>query len=213
MNRSQTMERGRMVADEIPGYDYGSPSTAKSPITLQEFEALKQSATFTKEDEHWLRVAGETLVDQTKELVGKWRDIIAKHPHLARYSQRTDGQKDAHYSETSGLRFQQWVLDTCLRPYDQDWLNYQQEIALRHTSVKKNKTDNAQSAPTIHLRDVVAFTGVINDPNIIKPFLSTKGHSATDVDKMYQAWCKSVLLQVALWTEPYTNSQVAPNEW
>ena len=84
MNRSQTIERVRMVADEIPGYDYGSPSTAKSPITLQEFEALKQSATFTKEDEHWLRVAGETLADQTKELVGKWRDIIAKHPHLAR---------------------------------------------------------------------------------------------------------------------------------
>ena len=127
MNQSQTIERVRMVADEIPGYDYGSPSTAKSPITLQEFEALKQSATFTKEDEHWLRVAGETLVDQTKELVGKWRDIIAKHPHLARYSQRQDGQKDQHYSETSGLRFQQWVLDTCLRPYDQDWLDYQQE--------------------------------------------------------------------------------------
>ena len=100
-----------------------------------------------------------------------------------------------------------------MRPYDQDWLNYQQEIALRHTSVKKNKTDNAQSAPTIHLRDVVAFTGVINDPNIIKPFFGAKGHSAVDVDKMYQAWCKSVLLQVALWTEPYTNSQVAPNEW
>jgi len=151
MNRSQTIERVRMVADEIPGYDYGSPSTAKSPITLQEFEALKQSATFTKEDEHWLRVAGETLADQTKELVGKWRDIIAKHPHLARYSQRQDGQKDQHYSETSGLRFQQWVLDTCLRPYDQDWLDYQQEMALRHTSVKKNKTDDAQSVPTIHL--------------------------------------------------------------
>jgi hypothetical protein len=28
------------------------------------------------------------------------------------------------------------VLDTCFRRNDQDWLNYQQEMALRHTSVK-----------------------------------------------------------------------------
>src|SRR5438270_2664427 len=195
MSKSQTMERVKMVADDIPGYNYGSASVAKSPITTKELERLKQSAGFTSEDERWLRVAGEALADQTKALVEKWRAVIAAHPHLARYSQRPDGQKDAHYSETSGLRFQQWVLDTCLRPYDRDWLNYQQEIALRHTSVKKNKTDNAQSAPTIHLRDVVAFTGVINDPNIIKPFLAAKGHSAEDVDKMHQAWCKSLLLQ------------------
>ena len=213
MNRSQTIERVRMVADEIPGYDYGSPSTAKSPITLQEFEALKQSATFTKEDEHWLRVAGETLVDQTKELVGKWRDIIAKHPHLARYSQRQDGQKDQRYSETSGLRFQQWVLDTCLRPYDQDWLDYQQEMALRHTSVKKNTTDNAQSVPTIHLRHIIAFGAVITDPNILKPLLAKSGHGTAEVDRMHQAWSKSIWLQMALWTEPYTNPQLAPNEW
>ena len=97
---------------------------AKSPITLQEFEQLKRSATFTEEDEHWLRVAGDILADQTEELVGKWREVIAAQNHLARYSQKPDGEKDARYSERSGLRFQQWVLDTCLRPYDQDWLNY-----------------------------------------------------------------------------------------
>jgi len=213
MNRSQTMEKTRMVADEIPGYDYGSPNIAKSPITVNELEQLKQSTGFTNEDERWLRIAGEVLADQTKSLVEKWRAVNAAHPHLARYSQRPDGQKNSHYSEVSGLRFQQWILDTCLRPHDQDWLNYQQEIALRHTSVKNNKTDNAESTPTIHLRDVVAFTAVINDGNIIKPLLAAKGHSAADVDKMHQAWCKSVLLQVALWTEPYTNSQIAPNEW
>ena len=84
---------------------------------------------------------------------------------------------------------------------------------LRHTSVKKNKTDAVQSAPTIRLRDVVAFTAVIIDPTIIRPFLSAKGHSSEEVDKMHQAWCRSLLLQVALWTEPYTNSQIAPDEW
>src|SRR5436853_5408230 len=85
------------------------------------------------------------------------------------------------------ISFQQWVLDTCLRPYDQDWLNYQQEIALRHTSLKKNKTDNAKSVPTIHLRHVIAFGAVVNDPNIIKPFLAKNGHSQAEVEKMHQA--------------------------
>jgi len=32
----------------------------------------------------------------------------------------------------------------------------------------------------------------------IKPFLSNKGHSAEDVENMYQAWFKSITLQVTL---------------
>lgn len=108
---------------------------------------------------------------------------------------------------------QQWILDTCFRPYDQDWLNYQQEMALRHTSLKKNKTDHVQSAPTIHLRHIVAFCAVLTDPTILKPFLLAKGNDALDVDKMHQAWTKSIWLQMALWTEPYTDSKLAPNEW
>jgi hypothetical protein len=79
--------------------------------------------------------------------------------------------------------------------------------------VKKNKTDDVDSVDSIPLRHVVAFTGVINDAKIIKPFLASKGHSAEEVDQMYQAWCKSVLLQVALWTEPYTDPKLAANEW
>jgi hypothetical protein len=213
MSLSQTLEHPRVVANEIPGYNYGSANVAKSPITAKEFELMKQGAGFTNEDERWLRVAGEILLNRTKELVDKWRDVIAANPHLARYSLRPDGEKDPRYSERSGLRFQQWVLDTCFRPYDQDWLNYQHEIALRHTSVKKNKTDNVQSAPTIQLRHIIAFGPVITDPNILKPFLSARGHNPAEVEKMHQAWSKSVWLQVTLWTEPYTNSQVAPNEW
>ena len=46
-----------------------------------------------------------------------------------------------------------------------------------------------------------------------RPFVAAKGQSAQDIDEMHQAWCKSLLLQIALWTEPYTNSQLAPNEW
>ncbi|HEY6442317.1 MAG TPA: protoglobin domain-containing protein [Candidatus Acidoferrales bacterium] len=90
-------------------------------------------------------------------------------------------------------------------------MNYQQEIALRHTSLKTNKTDKVESAPYIPLRYFVAFTAVINDT--IKPFLANKGHAAKEVEKMHSAWCKSVQLQIALWTEPYADSKLAPNEW
>src|SRR5581483_9624718 len=97
MNRSQTLERHARLAEDIPGYNYGSPNVAKSPISMQEFDLLKQTAGFTAEDEHWLRIAGGVLESQTKELVGKWRDAISAHPHLAKYSLRVDGQKDSRY--------------------------------------------------------------------------------------------------------------------
>jgi len=201
------------VVENIPGYTYGQPGVAKSPINMDELKLLKQSVGMTEEDECYLRVAGEVLADRTEELVGKWRAVIAAHPHLARYSKRLDGQADPHYSESSGLRFQQWILDTCLRPYDQEWLNYQQEIALRHTSLKKNKTDGVESLAHIPLRYVVTFAAVINDAGILKPVLAADGHSTNDVDGMHRAWCKSVQLQIALWAEPYTDTELALDEW
>jgi hypothetical protein len=205
--------RTNRIADHIPGYTYGQPGVARSPITTLELGLLKQSVGMIEEDERHLRLAGEVLSNQTKELVERWRAVISAQPHLAQYSKRSDGQPDAHYSYNSGLRFQQWIFDTCFRAYDQDWLNYQQEIALRHTSVKKNQTDGAESIQSIPLRYVVAFAAVVNDAEIMKGFLTAKGHTAKEVDRMYQAWCRSVLLQVALWTQPYTDTTLAPNEW
>jgi hypothetical protein len=112
------------IAENVPGYTYGQPDVARSPITPKDLDLLKQSAGFTGEDERYLRIAGEILGDQTVKVVEQWRAVISKHPHLAQYSKRPDGQPDPHYSQDSGLRFQQWILDTCLRAYDQDWLNY-----------------------------------------------------------------------------------------
>jgi hypothetical protein len=206
-----TVTDKRTVAEKIPAYTYGSADATESPISITELEQLKQSVGFTNEDEKYLKLAGEVLTDQTKELVDTWRGVIAKAPHLAKHSRDPNGKPIARYSENSGLRFQQWILDTCFRPYDQDWLNYQQEIALRHTGLKKNKADGVESTPYIPLRDVIAFTAVINDT--IKPFLANKGNSSEEVEKMHRAWCKSLLLQVALWTQPYTDTKLAPNQW
>jgi hypothetical protein len=200
------------ISEHIPGYSYGGAGVSSSPVTMQQLEDLKVSAGFTEEDQRYLRLAGEVLADQTLQIVRHWRSgIIANIPNLARHSRSPDGDAIPEYLEKSNLRFQQWILDTCLRPYDQDWLNYQNEIALRHTVSKKNKTDGVRSTPFVPFRDIVAFVAVMNET--IKPYLAAKGNSTDEIEKMHRAWCKSIQIQLALWAAPYTDSSRAPNEW
>jgi hypothetical protein len=184
---------------DIPGYDYGK--VAPSPVTLEDLDLLKQSVLFTEEDERYLRLAGEVLKDQVEDVLDLWYGFVASHPHLVYYFTAPDGTPIADYLGAVRKRFGQWILDTCQRPYDQDWLNYQHEIGLRHHRTRKNQTDNVQSVPNISARYLVAFIYPITAT--IKDFLAKKGHSAEDVDKMHQAWFKSVVLQVALWLRPY----------
>jgi len=202
----------KKVAEQIPGYSYGALEVGRSRVSTQELEELKRSAGFTEEDQRYLRLAGEVLADQTGQIVEHWRSgIIAAIPNLAKHSRTPEGNAIPEYLAKSNLRFQQWILDTCLRPYDQDWINYQQEIALRHTAVKKNQTDGVRSTPYVPLRDAIAFIAVMNET--IKPYLAAKGHCAQEVDKMHRAWCKSMQLQLALWAGAYAASRLAPKEW
>ena len=119
------------ASQSIPGYAYGAEHVAKSSISLRELEQMKTSVGFTPDDERYLRLAGEVLGDQTKQIVERWRSgIIAGIPHLARHSRSSEGNPLPNYLAASNQRFQQWILDTCLRPYDQTWLDYQQETGL-----------------------------------------------------------------------------------
>ncbi len=201
-----------MTSEGIPGYSYGSSEVARSPVLIQDLERLKISAGFGEEDERYLRVAGNVLADQTSQIVKHWRNgIIAGIPNLARHSRTPQGNAIPEYLANSNRRFEQWILDTCLRPYDQDWINYQHEIALRHTASKKNKVDGVRSTTYVPLRDVLGFVAVMNET--IKPYLATKGHSAEEVDKMHRAWCKSMQLQMALWIGPYLTPGKLPEQW
>jgi len=194
----------KTVAEQISGYTYGA--VGASPVSLQDLENLKISVGWTEEDERYRHMAGEVLLEQTKALVDHWRrEIIGNIPNLIRHSRTPAGEPIPEYSAKSGLRFEQWILDTCCRAYDQDWLNYQHEIALRHTSLKKNTTDGVDSTPYVPLRDIIAFIAVMNET--IKPYLSAKGHTVEDVEKMHRAWTKSLQLQVALWAQPYTSRE------
>ena len=87
------------------------------------------------------------------------------------------------------------------RPYDQDWLDYQYEVGLRHHRTKKNRTDDVLSADNVSFRYILAQTYPMSA--MIRVFLARSGDSTEDLDKMHQAWTKSLLLHVILWSYPY----------
>jgi hypothetical protein len=198
--------------DTMPGYAYRNAELGRSPVSLAELQQLKVTAGITPEAEGHLRLAGEVLADQTQQIVEQWRSgIIASIPHLARHSRSLDGQPLPEYLARSNLRFRQWILDTCLRPYDQDWLDYQHEIAMRHTVEKKNQVDSVESTAFVPFRDCVAFTAVMNET--IKPYLAAKGHSQHQVEQMHQAWCRSIQVQLALWAKAYSGVPSGESQW
>jgi hypothetical protein len=189
-----------MQTPTIPGYTYGTGETI-SPLTQADFEHLQQAALFGPDDHKYLQLAGEILADQIEAILDVWYGFVASHSHLVYYFTDGQGNPNGTYLAAVRQRFGQWILDLCTRPYDQTWLNYQHEIGLRHEQTKKNKTDGVHSVPTINFRYMVAFIAPIT--LTIKPFLAKKGHSTEEVERMYQAWFKAVVLSVALWSAPY----------
>lgn len=187
----------------IPAYGYGTQEPARSPVTLGDLDLLKQTVLFTEEDERYLRMAGDVLEGQTDDILDLWYGFVGDHLHLIYYfADARTGEPDSEYLGRVRERFSQWILDTCRRPYEQEWLDYHYEIALRHTYAKKNETDGAYDTPDhIPLRYIIAFVYPITAT--IKSFLANGGHSAEDVDKMHDAWFKSVVMQVTLWSYPY----------
>ncbi|WP_285730449.1 protoglobin domain-containing protein [Nocardiopsis sp. ATB16-24] len=191
----------------IPGYAYGSDEAARSPVGLEELDRLKATVMFTEEDERALRMAGDVLEDQTQDVLEVWYGFVSSHPHLVAYFSTPDGEPIQEYLDRVRSRFAQWILDACRRPYDQTWLDYQEEIALRHTHEKKNTADGADSVDNISLRYIIAFIYPITAT--MREFLGKKGHSAEQVEAMHQAWFKAVTLHVALWSRPY----VRDDDW
>lgn len=193
-----------MSTAPIPGYTYGTEAAARSPLMLEDLERLKQAVLFTDDDAAALRQAGQVLADQVEDVLDVWYGFVASHPFLVHYFAGPDGQPDGEYLAAVRKRFGQWILDTCTRPYDQAWLDYQEEIALRHHRSKKNRTDGVRSVPNVDLRYIIAFIYPITAT--MRPFLAKKGHGAEEVERMHQAWFKAVVLQTALWSRPYVQA-------
>jgi hypothetical protein len=195
-----------MPETAIPGYVYGSDEVARARVSTDELELLKQTVLFGPEDAAALRLAGEVLEDQVEDLLDVWYGFVASHPHLVRYFADAEGAPIDNYLARVRARFGQWVHDLCGREWDRTWLDYQEEIALRHTAAKKNRTDGAEGAPAeIPLRYLVAFVYPITAT--VREFLAKKGHSDVEVEAMHQAWFKAVTLSVVLWARPYAEER------
>lgn len=188
------------------GYDYGAARAAHSPVTLDELRRLEQTAGWTEADGDAIAMAAEVLAGQEEAMVDSWRSIIGEHEHLAKWFFGPDGKPDEAYKAAVKKRFVRWVTDLCRRERDQAWLDYQEEIGLRHTPAKKNQTDGAQTPDVVPLRYLVAFTSVVI--TTAKEFLEKKGHSSEEVERMHAAWTKAVLLTLALWSLPYTKERL-----
>jgi hypothetical protein len=193
-----------MESQTAPGYSYDTDNLPRSPVTESDLQLLEATLLWTDDDERYLRLAGDVLSDQIDAVLDLWYGYVGSHPHLVAYFADPDGQPNGRYLETVRGRFGQWIRDLCERPRDARWLAYQEEIAQRHTD-KKNQTDDVSSVPVVSLRYLVAFIYPITAT--IRDFLAAKGHTAEEVDAMFQAWFKSVVLTVVLWARPYTDDR------
>src|SRR5579871_543138 len=159
MTRNHEDHVATLPGHATPGYDYGS--VPRSPVSCAELDQLEQTVEFTDEDRRYLKMASEFLPDHAEEMVGAWRARIGKQPHLARWFYGPDGKPDERYKSAVKARFVRWVIDLVTRPFDQQWLDYQEEIGRRHTPEKKNQTDRADSPMVVPLRYLFAFVSVV----------------------------------------------------
>jgi hypothetical protein len=184
------------------GYTFGTSEVPKSPFTLQDLKLLQQSLLFGEEDIKYLKMSRDILKDQTNDILDVWYGFVASTPQLVYFfGNKNTGEPESEYLTKVRERFAMWILLTAEANYDQAWLNYQYEIGLRHYKTKKNKTDKVNSVPIVNYRYIPALT--IPVTTTLKPFLAKKGANAEDVEKMYNAWVKSVLMQSILWGQPY----------
>lgn len=186
----------------VAGYAHGQRSLATAPYTMADLRALQATLLFTDEDVKALRRSKAILADQTDAILDVWYGFVAATPELVHFfSDVRTGKPDGAYLEAVRKRFALWILDTADARYDQPWLDWQYEIGLRHSRLKKNRTDGASSVAQVNFRYIPALTIPIT--TTLKPFLAKKGASAADVDAMHAAWVKSVLMQSILWSQPY----------
>jgi hypothetical protein len=201
-SKAATGRRGKATTmQNIAGYDYGTSRAARSAVTPDELRALEASVGWTAVDEASLRAAGEVLGPQAEAIVDSWRAEIARQPHLVQWFFGPDGKPDDHYRAAVKRRFVQWVTDVFTRPHDQAWLDYQEEIGLRHTPAMKNQTDGTHTPNLVPLRYLVTFVGPV--VLSVRRFLDGHGLSEAEIDGICQAWTKAVLLHVVLWSRPY----------
>jgi pimeloyl-ACP methyl ester carboxylesterase len=188
-------------ATHISGYDYARPQSAHSPLSMEELRQLEATVGWSEDDARILQRSGSIFQEKAEQMVDSWRSVISAQPHLAKWFFGPDGKPDDEYKAKVKKRFVQWVLDACFRPHDQAWLDYQEEIGLRHTPAKKNQTDGTQTPPVVPLRYLLGFITVVTITT--RKFFKEAGLTGPDLQRLEDAWAKAVQLHVTLWSRPY----------
>ncbi|UUZ58619.1 protoglobin domain-containing protein [Nocardioides sp. B-3] len=184
------------------GYTYDDSSPAASPVGAADPADLRASVLWSEADAAALRRASEIPVPQTDQILDVWYGFVGANPHLVASFAGADGQPDGAYLAAVRPRFGRWIADVCTREYDDAWLAYREEVALRHHTAGKNRTDGVESpAGHVPLRHLIAL--VVPITMTIRDFLASGGAPTEEVDAMYNAWFKAVTLSVALWARPY----------
>jgi hypothetical protein len=189
----------------IPGYDYGTPRSALSPVSESDLSQLEQTGGWTAADAGVLARHAGLFREKAESMVDSWRAVIGSQSHLSRWFVKPDGAPDDDYKASVKRRFVQWVLDVALRPHDRDWLNYQHEIGLRHTPAKKNRTDGAQTPPLVPFRYLLGFIPVVLP---IRAFFAGAIQDEAELKRLEDAWIKAVLLHVTLWSRAYVGEDL-----
>lgn len=190
---------------QIPGYRLGDPTLAASPVSTDELAMLQAAVLFSDDDRQALRQAGELLAPQVEEILDVWYGFVGSHPFLLASFTGPNGP-DTHYLGRVRARFGQWILDTCRAEYDEGWLAYAQEIGRRHVD-GKNETDGVVGTPPLiphrYLTALIYPIFATIRPFLEKGAAARSGIDAAAIDRMHQAWLKSLILQVTLWSRPY----------
>ena len=186
---------------QTPGYDFGTPKSAESPLSDEDLRNLEQTIGWTNDDRDILLKHASLFEQQAEAMVDSWRAVIAAQPHLAHWFVGPDGKPDDDYKARVKRRFVQWVVDVALRPHDRAWLNYQEEIGLRHTPAKKNLADSKQTPPLVPLRYLLGFIPVVLP---IRKFFASNISNSDELARLEAAWTRAVLLHITLWSRPYT---------
>jgi hypothetical protein len=185
----------------IPGYDFGAALSTKSPVSDEELRQLEQTVGWTSGDERLLSKHAELFKEQAEAMVDSWRAVIGSQPHLAKWFFGPEAKPDDKYKAAVKRRFVQWVVDVATRPHDRTWLDYQEEIGLRHTPEKKNKTDARLTPPLVPLRYILAFIPVVTP---IRHFFERAVTGREELDAIERTWTKAVHLHVTLWARPFS---------
>jgi len=191
-----------MTTPAIHGYAFGTAAVPRSSLSLADFELMKETALFGDDDVRYLRMSRPVVARHVEEIADAWHEYVSAHPHLARsFVDTRTGRLDESYLAAVRARFRLWLLDTAAADYGRAWIDWQIEIGRRHHRTHKNRTDGAHSSDIVPFRYLATTTYAFL--STLKPFLAKGGHAPADVDAMYAAWSKSLVLQVTLWCQAY----------